>query len=264
MHDQAGHDWEFVVPDGDLNGLALGGRGEVGVYRVPLTRSARRDPAESRVDRWYDVPLVKYFVTEVVDGKGRLQQIYIWLLHMEYCTMDDTDQASTHDQSRKDIRMQTVRKELDDDLTCEMPQSEDPDDVCGNGQDIENGIIVAEPLGSDTATCNRCLEDWYEDEENTFLAERESQVVALKMLGRSHSQIADLLQNRYGEHSPKQATVSSHSRRAREKYHRALRTVVELEPLYDQRGPLDEGEDEAEAEEEEPGDENGTEIESEA
>lgn len=188
--------------------------------------------------------------------------------------MDDTDKASTHDQSRKDIRMKTIRKEIDEDLTCEVPQSEDPDDVCGNGQDLDKGILVGYPPNSDTATCNLCLEEWYEDDENTFLAERESQVVALKMLGRSHSQIADLLQNRFNSPQPKQPTVSSHSRRARKKYLASIRTAVELEPLYDRRSPFNDEEVEEDEEDEEPDaageseteseSENGNEIESEA
>lgn len=129
--------------------------------------------------------------------------------------------------------MATVRKEIDPDLNCEVPRSDDPENVCGNGQDPENGIIVGYSPNSDTAICNLCLKEWYEDDDNTSLARRESQVVALKMLGRTHSQIADLFQNRFGDDAPKKATISSHSRRAQKKYFRAVRTAIELEPLYD-------------------------------
>lgn len=145
--------------------------------------------------------------------------------------MEDTDETSNHDKTRKDIRMATIRKEIDPDLTCKVPTSEDGE-PCGNEQDPEAGILVGYSPASEIPECNLCLEQWYQD-DNTFLAKRESQVVALKVLGRTHSQIADLLENRFGDDAPAQETVSSHSRRAREKYFRAVRTAIELAPVFD-------------------------------
>lgn len=163
--------------------------------------------------------------------------------------MEDTDQTSNLDETREDIRMQTIKNEIDADLTCEVPVGED--EVCGNQQDPENGILVGYRPDSDVAECNVCLEEWFQT--NTALATRESQVFALKILGRTHSQIADLLKNRFGDDGPAQETVSSHSRRAREKYFRSVRTAIELAPIYDPNEDYDdepENESETETEDE--------------
>lgn len=150
--------------------------------------------------------------------------------------MEDTDQTSDQDKTPRQIRMETIENEIDPDLTCEVPTGED--EVCGNEQDLENGIIVGHRPTSDLAECNLCIEGWFDGETDgdahTFLSTRESQMIGYKSLGRTHSQIEELFKNRFPDQStPTKETVSSFSRRCSDKYYRAVRTALGLGPIYD-------------------------------
>lgn len=67
-------------------------------------------------------------------------------------------------------------------------------------------------------------------EDNSTLSGNESHIVALKTLGLTHNGIAELVS--MDSEGIKKSTVDEMSRRAKQKYHRAVQTAELLEPVY--------------------------------
>ena len=100
---------------------------------------------------------------------------------------------------------------------------------CGAEDDRENGIVVGKVREGGDSTCNICLHDHVH--EGTSLSNQEAHVAALKMLGYSHSAIAELIQAHHKEPRPTKSTVDEYSSRVNNKIRRAERTYTKLEPL---------------------------------
>lgn len=92
-------------------------------------------------------------------------------------------------------------------------------------EDFEYYAPLTDPIG--TVIVERTPELF---EETTFLSEEEAHVVAMKELGLTHNGIS-MYYDLTSEGAAK-STIDEYSRRARQKYLKAERTVNELESLY--------------------------------
>jgi len=98
---------------------------------------------------------------------------------------------------------------------------------CGATEARDGGIVVSKTEQGGDTTCNVCLTAYLN--ENTVLSKKESEVVALKLMGHRHETIAELLQAFHGKDSPKKSTVDEYSRRMKDKLEKSTETVNALD-----------------------------------
>ena len=98
---------------------------------------------------------------------------------------------------------------------------------CGTEASKADGVVVGDIPYGDGPICNECWATYLADE--TTLSQREADVAALKDMGNTQGEIADIL-------GIDRSTVGTYAGRIAEKVMRAERTVTELGHMSPETG----------------------------